>query len=93
MHDQTNKCVAWCREVTSGFDTLAKLEGVETTQEGIFVMPKNRIKMLSTYTFSHIDASDDSTVATECQRDLAELQERFEAQSHLLEQLRAAKLP
>jgi len=37
-------------EVTKGFETLTALEGVETTREGIFVMPKDRITILSTYT-------------------------------------------
>lgn len=85
--------MAWCREVTDGLDTLAKLEGVATKKEGIFVMPKNRISILSTYTFSQLGAEVENTVAMDCQRDLAELQERFEAQSHHIEQVRAAKLP
>ena len=36
-------------EVTKGLETLARLEQVETVREGIFVMPKERITILSTY--------------------------------------------
>ena len=36
-------------QVTAGWDTLTKFEGVETRREGIFVMPKERITILSTY--------------------------------------------
>ncbi|KAK3270461.1 hypothetical protein CYMTET_21144 [Cymbomonas tetramitiformis] len=35
--------------VVRGFDVLTKLEQVETKREGIFVMPKERITILSTY--------------------------------------------
>ena len=35
--------------VTAGEATLAKLEAVETRKEGIFVMPKERIPVISTY--------------------------------------------
>ncbi|KAK1290958.1 hypothetical protein QJS10_CPB18g01341 [Acorus calamus] len=36
-------------KVTKGDDTLRKLEGVPTRREGIFVMPTERITILSTY--------------------------------------------
>lgn len=36
-------------EVTAGLATLTAMEGVETTREGIFVMPKERITIHSTY--------------------------------------------
>lgn len=36
-------------EVTQGFETLAKLEALPTRKEGIFVMPLERITILSTY--------------------------------------------
>lgn len=36
-------------QVTQGFETLAKLEELPTRKEGIFVMPLDRISILSTY--------------------------------------------
>ena len=36
-------------EVTKGLETLARFEQLETVREGIFVMPKERITILSTY--------------------------------------------
>jgi predicted RecA/RadA family phage recombinase len=38
-------------EVTAGLETLGALEGLETRREGIFVMPKERISILSTYVY------------------------------------------
>lgn len=35
--------------MTQGFETLAKLEELPTRKEGIFVMPLDRISILSTY--------------------------------------------
>ena len=83
----------WCREVTDGFETLAKLETADTVKEGIFVMPKERITITSTYVFSKSGAHSDHTAASDCQQNLAALQERFDAQSHRIEQARASKLP
>lgn len=36
-------------EMVEGEETLRKIEAVETTKSGIFVMPKERIEILSTY--------------------------------------------
>lgn len=80
-------------EVTKGFDTLTKLEEVETKKEGIFVMPKDRITILSSYVYSSTGLSNDREAASGCQRQLSELQERFDAQAHHVEHIRAAKLP
>jgi hypothetical protein len=38
-----------CSKVTQGMDVLHKLEGLETTKSGIFVMPKERVAIHSTY--------------------------------------------
>ena len=35
--------------MTAGWETLSKFETVETRREGIFVMPKERITILSSY--------------------------------------------
>lgn len=86
-------CALCCREVTAGFDTLTNFETADTVKEGIFVMPKERITITSTYVFSKSGAHNGRTAATDCQQNLAALQERFDAQSHRVEQARAAKLP
>ena len=39
-------------EVTKGLPVLTNMETVETTKNGIFVMPKERIEILSTYIYS-----------------------------------------
>ncbi|KAL3138622.1 hypothetical protein ABBQ32_006386 [Trebouxia sp. C0010 RCD-2024] len=80
-------------EVTAGFVTLTNLETADTVKEGIFVMPKERITITSTYVFSKSDVHNGCTAATDCQQKLAALQERFDAQSHRIEQARASKLP
>lgn len=41
-----------CRRVTSGLEVLSRMEQVETTRQGIFVMPKERITIASTYVYS-----------------------------------------
>ena len=82
-----------CREVTGGFDTLTKLEEVETIKEGIFVMPKQRIHILSTYVYSDTGSVSNHDAVSNCQHQLADLQERFDAQSKHVEHIRAAKLP
>ncbi len=79
--------------MTKGFDTLTNMEGVETKKEGIFIMPKDRITILSTYVYSSTGLSSDHEAASGCQRQLSELQERFDAQAHHVEHIRAAKLP
>jgi cyclophilin family peptidyl-prolyl cis-trans isomerase len=38
-------------EITSGYDVLESLQEVETVKEGIFVMPKERINIHSTYLY------------------------------------------
>ena len=40
---------ARCSEVTQGLSTLSQFERLETRTEGIFVMPKERITIFSTY--------------------------------------------
>jgi hypothetical protein len=47
-----------CRQVTSGMPTLRAMEQVETTRQGIFVMPKDRITIFSTFMFYVADPQD-----------------------------------
>ena len=77
------------REVLKGFETLTAMEGMETTKEGIFVMPKERISILSSYVYSSSGLETDAN----CEERLAALQERFDAQAHHMHQMRLAKLP
>lgn len=71
-----------CREVTKGFETLAKFETVETTRDGIFVMPKERITIFSSYV--HCE---------KCEREAAEYKHRLKSLTHEIEVLRSARLP
>lgn len=52
LQHPSSVCLAPCPlalQVTQGFETLAKLEELPTRKEGIFVMPLDRISILSTY--------------------------------------------
>lgn len=62
------------------------MEGVETIKEGIFVMPKERIHIHSTYVYRPADTGS-------CQEELVSLKSRFDSQSALLEKIRSLKLP
>lgn len=71
-----------CREVTNGFDTLSKFEVVETTRDGIFVMPKERITIESSY-----------VICERCEREATEYRSRLKSLTTELEALRSARLP
>ena len=70
------------REVTDGFDTLSKFEEVETTRDGIFVMPKERITIESSY-----------VTCERCEREATEYRTRLKSLTTELETLRSARLP
>ena len=83
------------REVTKGIEALARMEEVETVREGIFVMPKQRVQIHSTYVYKpdtswEASSGDGSSI---CQKELQHLQARFHAQSKRLEKLRSTSLP
>ena len=71
-----------CREVTAGFETLSKFEGVETTRDGIFVMPKERITIQSSY-----------VICERCERETSGYRSRLKSLTAELETLRSARLP
>ena len=71
-----------CREVTKGFETLSKFEDVETTKDGIFVMPKERITIHSTYVYCN-----------KCEKETAFHKHRIDSLSKELQSCRAARLP
>jgi hypothetical protein len=75
--------------VTAGIETLAKFEEVETKREGIFVMPKERITIHSTYVYT----PDGMPSAALCDAELQDLRERYHAQAATLEKIRSTKLP
>jgi cyclophilin family peptidyl-prolyl cis-trans isomerase len=75
-------------ELTKGWETLDKFEALETKQEGIFVMPKDGpVIVQSTYVYT--PGGDDGS----CDRQLAALQERFDALEKELHDLRVSQLP
>ena len=79
-----------CREVTVGIETLAKMETVETTRDGIFVMPKERVEIKSTYVYTptqHLGRGD------ACEAKLEDLQARYDAQAKEIQRTRTASLP
>lgn len=78
-------------EVTKGLETLTKMEGVETHREGIFVMPKERITIHSTYTYvvDEPDLSEQHLYSEE----LGALRSRHAATSTALQKLRQKQLP
>ena len=93
--------------MTAGEETLAKLEAVQTRKEGIFVMPKERISVISTY-FRHggkagvgagagagagAAGGGDTERARKAEASLKEMQERYRAQEVELQRVRAKCLP
>lgn len=91
--------------MTSGLETLASMETVNTRTEGIFVMPETRIGILSTYVHtpsgSPADEGDGFLHASSgsagrlkgCSVQLEELQQRFDAQAAQMQEMRSRKLP
>jgi hypothetical protein len=84
------RCGCWCREVVDGIEALAKMEEVETTKSGIFVMPKERVQIHSSYVYS---PNAKGRTADSCEAKLEDLQHRFVAQSKRMEAARTSKLP
>ncbi|KAK9812941.1 hypothetical protein WJX72_006104 [[Myrmecia] bisecta] len=71
--------------VTKGLETLAAFEQLDMRTEGIFVMPKERITIHSSYVYTPSSSG--------CQQELADLQQRFDAQAARLEKIRSSRLP
>ena len=61
------------------------MEDVETTKSGIFVMPRGRVEIFSSYLLS--------PEGSQCEAQLQDLQQRFDSQSMRLEKMRSTKLP
>lgn len=77
-------------EVVEGLETLASMEEVETTKEGIFVMPKERITIHSTYTYIADDATGEPAL---CSEHLDAARDRQASTAIALENLRRKQLP
>jgi len=83
-------------EVTKGMETLAAIEKVETVRDGIFVMPKKRITIHSTYMYMAEDSQIGMASAEGqlyCSEQLQALQKRFDAQAMQLQSERQQRLP
>ncbi|XP_010552587.1 PREDICTED: peptidyl-prolyl cis-trans isomerase CYP23 [Tarenaya hassleriana] len=72
-------------KVTKGDETLRKLEEVPTRREGIFVMPTERITILSTYYYD--------TETESCEEDRSVLKRRLEASFVEIERQRMKCFP
>eukprot|EP00775_Hariotina_reticulata_P003285 gene3285-3562_t len=95
-------------KVTSGMDVLHKLEALETRREGIFVMPKERVSIHSTYWYRKsgpltLTAAEKgnaggttglgSTPCNHLQDELDKLRSRFNWQAEELQRVRSKCLP
>lgn len=86
-------------KVTRGMEALRKMEGVETRREGIFVMPKERITIHSTYWYSIKKPfaltleGGDTTEDPGCKEELGLLKMRFASQAEELQKTRKKCLP
>ena len=78
------------REVVAGIETLAKMEEVETVREGMFVMPKKRVEIRSSYVYT---PAEQMGSGNSCEARLEDLQTRFNAQAKELQRGRSSKLP
>jgi cyclophilin family peptidyl-prolyl cis-trans isomerase len=78
-------------EVTEGLEVLEALEALPTRKEGIFVMPLQRIAILSTYVYYVEDGAAPARAA--CSEALVPLRQRVGALAANLQRLREARLP
>ena len=85
--------------MTSGDEVLTAMEGLETRQEGIFVMPKERITILSSYVYSVSAESAtggpggrDSRIAR-CTTSLSQCKAQVQSLQVETQRCRAEKLP
>ncbi|XP_024532294.1 peptidyl-prolyl cis-trans isomerase CYP23 [Selaginella moellendorffii] len=74
-------------KVTKGFETLELLQELPTKREGIFVMPQERVTILSTYYY------DVDPVPLKCEDEVSILRRRLIQASNELEEQRMRCLP
>ncbi|GLJ51747.1 hypothetical protein SUGI_1099750 [Cryptomeria japonica] len=75
-------------KVTKGDDTLKRLEELPTRREGIFVMPLERIRILSTY---YYDTNDEQNMT--CEHEKSILKRKLVESSYEIERQRRKCLP
>ncbi|BBN11873.1 hypothetical protein MPTK1_5g15470 [Marchantia polymorpha subsp. ruderalis] len=76
-------------KVTKGYETLSKLEELPTRTEGIFVMPVERISIMSSYYYDLAEKIGGST----CEDEVTVLRRRLIQTSDLIEEQRKKCLP
>ena len=74
--------------IVSGDDALRAMEAMPTRREGMFVMPQERITILSSYVKEPYEAS-----ASECINELKEMKHRADALTVEIEKYRQKRLP
>lgn len=86
--------------VTKGIETLSGMEELETIREGIFVMPKERVEILSTYMYVTDSIGEDAASLGRDSRAfgymsevLSDLRRRYDAQAKKLQEERQKALP
>jgi hypothetical protein len=87
-------------KMVAGEEALTKMEQVETRREGIFVMPKDRIEILSTYVYT-VGGGDDAAAGDgegssrlkQLTASLAECHAQVQGLRLDLQSMRVAKLP
>jgi hypothetical protein len=75
--------------VTKGDETLSKLEELPTRTEGMFVMPLERITIMSTYYYD----TEAKVSSSNCEDEVIILRKRLMLADNLLQQQRTALLP
>lgn len=82
-------------EVVDGMETtMRKIERVETTKSGIFVMPVDRVEIEATYVIGGVSSRDCADGAGgECEEDLKECRARADSLATELHDIRHKKLP
>eukprot|EP00249_Psilotum_nudum_P025320 c29676_g1_i1 orf=83-943(+) len=76
-------------KVTKGYDTLEKLENLPTRQEGIFVMPLERISIISTYYYDTKSRQRNLS----CEDEVSMLRRRLIQSANAIEKQRSRCLP
>ena len=74
--------------IVSGDEALTAMEGMATKRDGIFVMPVDRITILSSYVKEPYEAS-----ASECISELRECKRRADGLTVEIEKIRQKRLP
>ena len=85
-------------KVISGEETLRAMEAVKTKKDGIFVMPTERIEILSSYVKEKEgggggERGNVGALGGDCEAELKETKQRVGALVHEIEEIRRRKLP